>query len=310
MKTPVLLFICIIALLACKKEHVVVEPPPPATDSLGGWQKISTSSGTSVNDIAFISEARGFACAEDAGLIRSLDSGKTWQLVSGQPAEAKHLSRINFTDALHGYATGQSVFCNTADGGDTWTFHNFPSAGNDLAFPVPQNGFIASQDGLYHSVDGGATWVRIQTGQWNSVFFIDADNGWAAQQGVGLFKTADGGTTWNLKYQLVPGILSIFFLNASEGWVAVADQSILRTTDGGQNWLRIPVITTVGDIQFLDENLGYAVSGKMVLRTTNGGQNWLPYSRLADSDITGLFFLDDGHGWASAQNHTILRWNH
>ena len=310
MKHPFMVLMACVLLCACHRDPQVVEPQPPSTDSFGGWQRYTTNLGTNLTDIAFTGEARGFACVESVGLVRSVDSGRTWQTIPSLPSDAQRLTKVLFTDDLHGYSIGLQSFAFTSDGGNNWVYHSFPGSGQDLAFPVPQKGFAASQDGLYSTTDTGATWVRIQPGQWSSIHFTDALNGWAAAQGSGLYHTINGGQTWTLTYQQVPAISDIFFLNASEGWATSADASLLKTVNGGQTWQRIPLIAAAGDLQFLDENLGYATAGKMILKTTNGGVNWQTDCRLSDTELSQLFFLDAGNGWAVGENHTILRWKH
>ena len=53
---------------------------------------------------------------------------------------------------------------------------------------------------------------------------------------------------------------------------------ILKTTDGGANWEENYSIIDIelNDIQFIDDNTGWAVGENgIVLRTTNGGVTWV-----------------------------------
>jgi len=86
----------------------------------------------------------------------------------------------------------------------------------------------------------------------NSVFLINASQGWIAGTGTGgnygvVWITTNGGNNWTQQYYTYPNsgyaFNSVFLINASQGWIAgTATGSggnygvVWNTTDGGNNW--------------------------------------------------------------------------
>ena len=59
---------------------------------------------------------------------------------------------------------------------------------------------------LYRTDDGGVTWTRLSIPTGNSVYFADANNGWAAGGPIRdkLHVSHDGGATWNDASDITP----------------------------------------------------------------------------------------------------------
>lgn len=87
-------------------------------------------------------------------------------------------------------------------------------------------------------------------GQFNTLFFVDENNGWAGGNS-GFYKTSDSGLTWNKIGINLPTdreIVQIYFNNLMNGWIVVQsntsdtslstenDFQILNTKDGGKSW--------------------------------------------------------------------------
>lgn len=71
-----------------------------------------------------------------------------------------------------------------------------------------------------------------------SVFFTDAQKGYAVGFGSEIFKTVDGGNTWIASYfENVDWFLSVCFADSLIGYATGSSGTILKTTDGGINWI-------------------------------------------------------------------------
>lgn len=72
-----------------------------------------------------------------------------------------------------------------------------------------------------------------------SVYFIDADYGWAVGHDATILHTQDGGVTWQLQ-QFLPEtdkpLMDIYFFNRQQGMAVGAYGMFYTTEDGGKNW--------------------------------------------------------------------------
>jgi len=88
-----------------------------------------------------------------------------------------------------------------------------------------------------------------------------------------FYSTQDGGKTWtNGTY---PGS-SLYFFSADTGW-AIANK-IQLTTDGGKTWKPIADVTWKAQMDFISEQIGWAVarseSATALVHSDNGGARW------------------------------------
>jgi photosystem II stability/assembly factor-like uncharacterized protein len=103
-------------------------------------------------------------------------------------------------------------------------------------------GALFGQTGdLVHSADGGLSWETIPvnpTTTLNAVFFLDAQYGWCA--GNGMFHTTDGGATW-IQDNTWGSMYGLFFVDPLHGWACGNGGIAYRTTDGGSTWTGVSV---------------------------------------------------------------------
>jgi photosystem II stability/assembly factor-like uncharacterized protein len=66
--------------------------------------------------------------------------------------------------------------------------------------------------------------------------------------------------------------------------------------------------TTIYDLDFVDENIGWLVgTGGMIVKTTNGGQYWIPNTSNTNSEFYGVDFVNSTTGWAVGQYGLIRK---
>lgn len=110
--------------------------------------------------------------ATHMGLLRSSDSGATWDIVySGLPADTLvECLAIDPRDSRHLFAGTAAGLYESTDGGDRW--HEVPlgSAGGHVpavVFPLPQRSLVMAANrtlaGVWVSEDGGRDWFRLDS---------------------------------------------------------------------------------------------------------------------------------------------------
>ncbi|HET6352248.1 MAG TPA: hypothetical protein VFG89_08980 [Coriobacteriia bacterium] len=159
-----------------------------------------------------------------------------------------------------------------------------------------------------------------------TIYFVDANEGWAGDLDGYLFHTTDGGVTW-AKSRLPQSKTSSFrfgtarqiqFIDKTNGWVLSAGDykakdgywynasRLYRTTDGGATWTKLWTRrASVAEFQFVSPTRGWFVLGRTVYRSTNGGvtlkNQHADKAILAPKKLAwlqGLRFVDANNGWA------------
>ncbi len=223
-----------------------------------------------------------YLLCEQGGMLVTSDGGTTWS--SRDTKAAGHLRNLDFIDADHGFALGDSgLLIATNNGGRQWEIrktgveHNLTS----IQF-VGQSGWAVGYDGvILHSADAGVTWSRQETGTkeaLESVYFVDADHGWAVGWAGTVLVTADGGTTWRqVKTDEASwSLTSVYFRDLNNGWIVGFGGQILRSRDGGITWtaLKSPIKSWLTSVAFDNANRGWITSDDSLLVSEDGGETW------------------------------------
>ncbi|HEY2017758.1 MAG TPA: YCF48-related protein [Bryobacteraceae bacterium] len=246
-------------------------------------------------------------CEQGAFLVTT-DGGTTW---STHEVKTKgHLRNIDFIDANHGFAVGDSgLLTATSDGGKTWETRTTNLKENLAAIQfIGQSGWAVGYDGvIIHSADGGKTWSPQQTGTKESLeglFFLDAAHGWVVGWAGTILRTTDGGKTWlTVKSDAAQWSLSsVYFRDAQNGWIVGFAGTILRSRDGGATWTAqtSPVRNWLSAVLFDSSNRGWITADDSILVSEDGGENWKAIN------AEGLLFLSqlvpvDKSLWAIGQ---------
>jgi photosystem II stability/assembly factor-like uncharacterized protein len=195
-----------------------------------------------------------FAAGLYGTLVKSFDSGATWQGVPGP-----------------GGGTG-----------DYWA----------TKFVTQDEGWIAGAfQAIYHTTDGGQNWTKqyggVQFGSSEAVYrldFTDALHGWAVGTFNGVLITTDGGTTWTQHSfgSSFPFCREIDMVDVQTGWCASRQNFVARTTDGGNSWTQQPIpADPANPEQFVfalsavsTTECWAATTQGRVYHTTNAGSTW------------------------------------
>ncbi len=145
----------------------------------------------------------------------------------------------------------------------------------------------------------------------HSVYFTDANTGYATSYNGTILKTTDGGITWTAQSSgTYDYLISVFFTDTNTGYAVGDGGTILKTTNGGTDWIVQTSGTTNGlmSVYFTDANTGYAVGyNGIILKTTNGGTDWIVQASGTYSWLYSVYFTDANTGYAVGEHGTILK---
>lgn len=196
---------------------------------------------------------------------------------------------------------GEYFLLRSADGGTNWDSVVLNTGADDyqvyeMHFPDVNNGFLGgTKNGtnqvMLKSTDNGGTWTEItpdplSTESITSVFFLDANQGWATAA-QNLYITANGGANWTT-VALTFNPYDVYFQDALVGYAAGGDVStvparMMKTTDGGQTWTQV-LQSTDPNVFVNAYNFVNAVDATTIFtaqewsnklyRTTDAGATW------------------------------------
>jgi photosystem II stability/assembly factor-like uncharacterized protein len=223
-----------------------------------------------------------FLLCEQGRVMVTADGGKTW--TPRETAALGHLRNLDFIDASHGFAVGDSgTLVATSDGGKTWQPRKTGIKQHLMAVQfVGQAGWAVGYDGVVlHSEDGGTTWSPQASNTKETlegVFFLNANQGWAVGWAGTILRTSDGGKSWQqVKSDAAAWSLSsVLFRDAQNGWIVGFGGQILRSHDGGLTWtaLNSTVKSWLTSIAFDGAGRGWITSDEMLLVSDDAGQSW------------------------------------
>lgn len=250
------------------------------SDSGHSWQQaILPTSILGVSQIQFINTQDGWILSSVGGagagsqavdLFRTIDGGRTWDLVASAPGSlpiAGMKSGMGWASATTGWITGSiatniAYLYRTQDGGVSWHLQSLPLG----ASPVP-----ITQPPMFFSATDGLLPVIISTAQ---------------SPGFAVYATHDRGTTWSgptPPLSTTGNTWAWDFLTMQQGWVVGAGGNTLyKTSDGGQHWTSITPGATfqhISRLDFVSAYEGWAIStsspaAPLLLKTVDGGQTW------------------------------------
>ena len=156
-------------------------------------------------------------------------------------------------------------------------------------------------------------WTVLRQASWNTnfqdVYFVDENTGWAVGDMGLIVCTSNGGAAWTAQDSRTETFLrSVYFVDGKNGWVTGDDGLIVHTEDGGNTWL--PQESNTGSslysIHFTDKNNGAAAGSGVILHTTDGGSNWRSQLNDEESVLLSVYFADANTGWASGLDGLML----
>jgi len=169
-----------------------------------------------LKDIYFIDTSYGWAVGQPGIILKSNDSGKTWEIKAknmnlSDKKPVTSFSSVFFVDRYTGWICGEDgVILYTQDGGNTWT-EQYCGGEIDLQkilFGTKELGLCIGGTNIFYTSDGGAKWelqFKYEDGdtRFCDLSFINSSLGYAITSGGYLFKTSNGGKNWDLESTFV-----------------------------------------------------------------------------------------------------------
>lgn len=169
-------------------------------------------------------------------------------------------------------------------------------------------------------LDAQPMWISLNFGKTNdikSLFFINADTGYASGFYGEIVKTTNGGGNWTSQVTGTKSALwSLYFVNANIGYaVGNYDSSIncaiiLKTINGGSSWTKQVSGTSynIYSVFFLNADTGYfAGDGGVIFKTINGGLNWTKQISGTIKTLRSVYFINADTGYVVGIEGTILK---
>ncbi|MBV6479780.1 MAG: Ycf48-like protein [Ignavibacteria bacterium] len=297
----------------------------------GGWILKTTDSGLSwfpgsngsvtqnyLWSLSFVNDLTGWAAGGNGTIIKTTTGGSTWFLQNSNTLF--QIIDINFANTQTGWACGHDgLIIKTTNSGLNWNFQNSGVEVNlfNSFFLNSSTGWIAGDTGILKTQNGGQSWEWINLERWvYSVYFINANTGFAGVRFGKLMKTTDGGSTWSMQtHNSGATFYSIKFINENTGWAVGDYNTIVKTTDAGGSWMQqqsgLPGIFE----KFSDVNT-YGNSGDTVwisgfygvlLKTINGGSNWYKAVPPEVQDYNSIQFTSYNIGYSVGSSGTIIK---
>jgi len=268
------------------------------------WQLIQLNTGYQLNSIWFSNAFSGYAAGSYstgsqvfALMLATTDGGLTWNATTtGNSDGDMYLYSVSsFQNTNTAIAVGYfidyvntefySLFSKTTNAGLTWnsvtdSIHISILRSVQMITPLLVYS-VGSNSMILKSTDGASTWASQSPGitiPFNTVFFVDGNNGYVGGDLGKMVKTTDGGNTWtNISLPGSPqnAIKSLFFPlgNPVVGYHSTDLGNIRETTDAGLDWAN---------------------------QTTN-----------TQASLNSIYFIGNGDlltGYSAGSNGSLLKW--
>ena len=198
-------------------------------------------------------------------------------------------------------------------GGGNYTITPSLSGYNFNPSSLPFNSLASNQTANFTATP--TSWVLQRSGTENilSVYFVNANDGWAVGGSGTILHTSNGGTSW--QSQTGPSsnyhYYSVYFADANNGWAAgtAGGGVIIHTSNGGATWsvqydgggdgnTRLWWVTGV------DANHLWAASSSGLLFSTSSGTSW---QLKAMDPLWKVRFVSTNTGWATKIGGALIR---
>ena len=248
------------------------------------WTPQTSGVTARLRGVSAVNDRVVWASGSNGTIVRTADSGRTWQKLTVAGAEALDFRDIDAVTERTAYVLSigsgaASRIYKTADAGATWSlqFTNSDEKAffDAMAFWDGERGlaFSDSVDGRFvilSTVDGGRTWSR-----------VPQDGLPPALAGEGAF--AASGT-------------NVAVLGKGDAWIGTTAGRVLHSADAGRTWSIASTGVATGDatgifsIAFRDARHGIVVGGNYrkegeavdnAAATSDGGKTWTPIKGLS-----------------------------
>lgn len=280
-----------------------------------------------LSDFCFVNDSVGWVVGERGTILKTTDAGENWK--TQESGTNLWLMAVSFVDESVGFAAGNNAtFIYTTDGGETWNpiegYNGFEDPITTIYVKEPDTVWYGSYNGLiYGCFHYGEKWVRRSSnrgGTINSLTFLSKKRGIAAggtATQIPFYKvTEDYGETWSTpsNIDIFGEIHDMVFVDSLTGFLSSEKygekNKIFKSTDGGQSWNEIYSYqgNPFRKLQFLNNKIGFALTGGGLLKTENGGKDWEGhYINIGMNFYLSMFFTNDSTGLVGGYSGSIAK---
>lgn len=266
--------------------------------------------------VAFATPTVGVMVGQNGRIYRTTDAGANWVVVPS--GTSTHLSRVAFTSATVGIATGSQVILRTEDGGLTWqtVVSQQQAFLQAVAFADATTAVVAGSSGWFlRSTDAGKTWTELSSRlpgreHLSSVAFATGTTVVAVGLSGRIARSLDDGQRWQTLDNTGGHPLNSVAFSGADTGVSVGDAgTIRRSTNAGAAWTAVASGTQkrLNAVTFASAMTAVAVGEEgIVLRSSDGGQTWAAINSGTAVDLHAVAFSTPTVGLAVG-SATIIR---
>ncbi len=163
---------------------------------------------------------------------------------------------------------------------------------------------------IYTSTDSGKSWSSIFETEDAIVdyHFSDSETGYAIKTdnlgNTHIMKSTDRGESWGYITAIEFGNHKIYFLNPTTGF-HLDGNDLWKTTDGGKTWVRKIFTYPFKDVEFVNNQKGFACGGIVsphgargdVFNTNDGGKTWKKSFKSNRWQVSSCYFVNEFQGF-------------
>lgn len=295
------------------------------TDGGLNWEiktEINTPSLSSKLKSIYPNDQNLFIVGTEGNILRSNDFGENWnRLNSTINFYYASLRGVTFANRNIGYIYGDQyleypnhkpILLSTVDGGKTWNNLLSPDSNYVSILKVYNNILWASSNTkLFRSDNNGTSWIEIidvsinNDEQIRDIFLFNNQH-IVLLAGRRVYQSTDGGSNWSNTTEFGVAFLKQFIRITENKWIILGHSGFTEpnyiTENSGLIWTEFSHKFTT--MQFLNENIGYAIDSSLY-KTTNGGITWeLINQSLKDIAYwtSRLYFYNESVGWLNSSD--------
>lgn len=156
---------------------------------------------------------------------------------------------------------------------------------------------VGDEGTILKTTDGGTNWQQKDAGTTTNLIkvqFVNPQIGFALGTNGALLKTTNGGENWTTLLADQTDTFATALSCANETVIYISQNyELKKSTDGGTTFQTMN--TSIGRMQFIDEQLGYAIGDQSLQKTTDGGNTWTTV--LTTNYVYDFFFYDENNGF-------------
>ena len=211
------------------------------------WTEVGVSTSEDVIDVSFADPAIGYALDAAGTLLRTDNSGQSWQILNTGTATRPQAVLALGTQIV--LLAGPKGVLRSTDGGNTFTRIRGRLLNRSKLFNVDRGGasvFVYGSKNIFVSTTAGRTWQKVRLPRKTlvqAVDFVSARTGFALGQDGQVFKTRNRGERWlDLSGVGNDDATGLSFSTTTVGFLTLKRFGsepwgyVLRTTDGGRTW--------------------------------------------------------------------------